>query len=314
MKKVLITGASGFAGTHLYRHLLHQKWEVEGTYYELPAAGLSKEMEWHQLDITHYPDVERLLNRTRPDSLCHLAALSVPRRSWDRPTVTFQTNVLGTLNLLKTFRKLRLKSRFLFISTTQVYGESFRTNAKIQEDTVVMPENPYAASKALGELACLNFNRQFGIDTVIARPFNHVGTGQSQSLVFSDWCRQIAEMEIGKRKPVLHTGNLEVSRDFLNVNDIVRAYQILLEKGKSGEIYNVASQRSRPLKEYLDQLKKLSKVPFRVRLDPAKLRTREIQNMSCSSEKIRKLGWNPVHSVFDALNKLLHEWRMKVIE
>ncbi|MDP3919737.1 MAG: NAD-dependent epimerase/dehydratase family protein, partial [Candidatus Omnitrophota bacterium] len=239
MNRVLVTGASGFVGHHLCRYLAHKKYKVLGTYRAKRPGSLKSVCDLRCLDITDALAVAGLMQSYRPQYTVHLAAQSSPRMSWQTENETMDINVRGTINLLRAMREHASGSRFLFTSTNLVYGRSFRDGKSCSEQSPLSPESPYAISKVLAELACRDFHTKYGLDIIVARPFNHFGPGQKPPFVFADWCRQIAEAEGGRRKRVLEVGNLDAYRDLIPVQDVVEAYEVLLRKGRGGETYNV---------------------------------------------------------------------------
>lgn len=311
MNRILVTGAAGFTGQHLCRYLARHGYEVTGTYHRARLLR-TKELNLVPLDITRFSEVDDLIRRLKPRWVCHLAAQSVPRLSWHRQEETLKTNVVGTLHLLDALRRHAPETLFLYASSIQVYGRAFREGKPVSEETIPWPENPYAVSKVLAEHACLDFHARFGIPVIIARPFNHVGRGQSIHFVFSDWCRQIARAEKGRQSRVLGVGNLDAGRDFLHVNDVVRAYNLLLRKGKVGDCYNICSGRTRLLSGYVAFLLKQAKLPIKVRVQKKRMRKFDPPVMKGSAAKLRLLGWSPQDSPFEGLQELFQEWRHKI--
>ncbi|MBI3316940.1 MAG: GDP-mannose 4,6-dehydratase [Candidatus Omnitrophica bacterium] len=309
-EKILIIGASGFSGFHLIKFLKPKGFEIHGTFYR--HLRRDSEIEWHSLNLQHRQQVFDLLKTLKPSGIFHLGAQSVPRFSWKHSQETFAINTLGTLNILESMRSLKLRSRLVFASTSQVYGRAFYLKEPLQENSLMMPDSPYAASKGLAELSTLNFAARFKLDAVIARPTNHIGTGQRSDFVFSDWCRQIAMAEQGKRGPVLEVGDLTLGRDFLDVRDVVKAYWLLFVKGKSGQIYNIASGKCRPLSDYATFLMKQTKLPMRVRVHSDRRRGSEPSTTLLEIFKMKKIGWRIQSNAFQALKAMLGEWRNKV--
>lgn len=309
MKKILVTGASGFVGRHLCEWLTRQGYEVKGAFCSHPPKKKKTPCQMVFLDLTEPLSVNQLIQTWKPDGVVHLAAQSIPRLSWQKEVQTITVNTGGTIHLLNALRLFSPTARFLYVSTNQVYGASFRQGLAVKESTPLRPENPYAYSKALAEMACQNFYASFGLPVMIARPFNHAGMGQLADLAFSNWCRQIARMEQGLQRRVLSVGNLNVRRDFLHVQDVVRAYTLILRKGKIGEIYNIASEISRPLREYVGSLQRLAKRSFRVRGKKGRFQGQEIREVKGNARKLKALGWRVRSSPFLALEELLNEWR-----
>lgn len=264
------------------------------------------------MNLQNGREVHRLLHQVKPRGIFHLAAQSVPRFSWANPAQTFVTNAVGTLNLLEAMRQGGWPCRFIFASTSQVYGRCFYRGISLNEVSLVWPESPYAASKFLAELSILNYVSKFNLDAVIARPTNHIGPGQRSDFVFSDWCRQIATAEAGHAKNVLEVGNLNLRRDFLDVSDVVKAYGLLFSKGKTGEIYNIASGQCHPLRKYADFLITQARRPMKLKVMSQRVRENEYEDTLLNSNAIKKLGWKVSSSPFTALKQMLAEWRNKV--
>jgi GDP-4-dehydro-6-deoxy-D-mannose reductase len=315
VKKILVTGAAGFCGTHLCRALEKKgakvyRWLRPGSARRL--SGISSPECLASVDVTDRTAVASFIHQVKPSEIYHLAALTIPQESWRSEEKTMAVNVAGTVHLLDAIRRFSPATRLLLASSNQAYGRMFRASSKLGEEALRMPDNPYGASKALAELACLDFYRAFQVDVVVARAFNHFGSGQTGPLVFSQWCRQIALIEAGRLPPLLKVGNLGVVREFLHVEDVVSAYVLLMEKGISGEIYNVCLGRPRKMFEHLSKLCGLAKVPVRAVTVPELLRGHEIPSVRGNAAKLRKLGWRPSRTVGDALEELLADWRRKI--
>lgn len=309
-RSVLVTGATGFSGKYLCGLLTERGYRVIGT--RGPAHSGKASEEGIGLDISNEAAVHKLIRSLKPLFICHLAAQSSSAFSWENPQKTFAVNTAGTVYLLNAVRAHTPRSRVLFISSSQVYGMTYQKGGAVDEKNLLQPQNPYAASKALTELACLNFAGRFGLDVVVARPTNHVGAGQSPHFVFSDWCRQIARAEECLQKPVLQIGDPSLVRDFLHVKDVVGAYEILLRRGKTGEVYNISSGRPVVLRKYLEFLLKKSRISIHVAIQKERLRSGESPQMNVDVHKIKSLGWRPEHSIFTALEELLAYWRRRV--
>ena len=313
MRRVLVTGATGFCGPHLCRYLVKKGYQVTGTYLH-PSKDLSAESRFNliKLDISNFSQVVSVIQELKPEAVFHLAAMSVPSLSWKREKETFEINVGGTLYLLEALRRFSPRTRFLFASSIQVYGRSFRAGRAVKETDLAWPESPYAVSKLIAEHACLNYFSQFGLPVVIARAFNHLGRGQSLHFVFSDWCRQVALAEKRKRKPVLEVGNLDAYRDFLHVEDVVAAYEVLARRARAGGIYNVCQGRARQLEDYVQFMLRKALVRMKVRVQKKRLRRYDPPVMKGDVSRLRALGWRPRLSPLTALEELLNEWRAKV--
>jgi len=314
--KVLITGATGFVGGHLIRALEEEGpsvFEIFGTTY--PAAPPASGNKLYFLDLRSEKDVIKLVGEVRPDWIFHLAAVSNVRHSWQMRNETIETNVLGTHNLLEAIRRTTASPRVLFISSSDVYGYGVSLNEALKEDAPFQIVSPYAYSKAAGEMLCGFYEKIENIDIVIARPFPHTGPGQTEDFVCSDWARQVAQIERGDSAPILKVGNLEGRRDFCDVRDVVKAYILLLRRGRRGEPYNICSGKAIVLQEILDFLVKEAAVdsPISVEVDPAKLRKVNMPVQMGSSRKIsEETGWSPRIPIDETLSDILAFWRQRL--
>jgi GDP-4-dehydro-6-deoxy-D-mannose reductase len=313
-RRVFITGATGFAGRHLRDALRSSENSISGTTYPQPPHPNEKSI--FLLDLRSERDVFEAVKSARPDWVFHLAAVSNVRQSWERKKETMETNLMGTFFLFEAVKKFVPEARLLFISSSDVYGfppgGKEAANKAFSEDDPFQLVSPYALSKFGGELMAGFYRRAEGLDMVIARPFPHTGPGQSPDFVCSDWARQIIQVERGTQEPVICVGNADVSRDFTDVRDAVRAYVLLLEKGKSGEAYNVCSGRGTPLREILGVLLSSASKEVRVEQDPEKLRKVDIPQLVGDNRKIRaETGWEPLIPLERTLTDLLDYWRVR---
>jgi GDP-4-dehydro-6-deoxy-D-mannose reductase len=314
--RVLITGATGFVGGHLIRALEAEgpsAFEIFGTSY--PDAPPPSESKLYFLDLRSGKDVMKLVGEVRPDWIFHLAAISNVRRSWQMRSETIETNVLGTHDLLEAVRRVTPAARILFISSSDVYGFGPAPAEPLKEEAPVQIIDPYAYSKAAGEMLCGFYEKIENINIVIARPFPHTGPGQTEDFVCSDWARQVAQIKRGDIAPIMKVGNLDVQRDFCDVRDVVKAYILLLRKGRRGEPYNICSGKAIALREILDILVKEAAVSSQIFLevDPAKFRKTDIPAQIGSNRKIiKETGWLPRIPIRQTLYDLLTYWRKRM--
>ena len=314
IRRVFVTGATGLAGRHLTGALLSSENFVFGTSYpQPPRVG---EDHIRHLDLRSERDVFDAVKSVRPEWVFHLAAVSNVRQSWEKKRETMETNIIGTFSLFEAVKKFSPGARILFISSSDVYGVVPGAEGAIPkaltEDDPFQLVSPYALSKFGGELMAGFYRRAEDLDVVIARPFPHTGPGQSADFVCSDWARQVIQIERGNQDPILRVGNTEVLRDFTDVRDAVRAYILLLEKGKRGEIYNVCSGRGTALREILRVLLSAASSEVRVELDPEKLRKVDIPQLVGDNRKIRaETGWEPGIPLERTLADLLDYWRAR---
>jgi GDP-4-dehydro-6-deoxy-D-mannose reductase len=318
MKKVLITGITGFVGKHLADHLLSQKkYEIIGTYRSESGLTtldeLKDQLHVKQVDLNDPQAVESLILSEKPDYICHLAAQASPAKSLVRPMETLTNNIASELSLLEILRKHSLSTRMLIISTGDIYGLVTPSDIPVDEETPMRPANPYAVSKITQDYLGLQYYLAYKVDVVRVRPYNHIGPGQKEGYVISDFAKQIAEIEAGKKEAVLSVGNLSAGRDFTDVRDVARAYELALEKGESGEVYNIGSGKSHKIADVLDTLLSFSKEKIEVTVDQSKFRPIDVPEIVCDSNKFRALtGWKPEVPFERTLQEILDYWREQV--
>lgn len=313
-KHVLLTGACGFVGKVLLPMLLAKGYRVTCTSTSA-SSHTGGGADWVSLDINDGAAVSRVVERVKPSHAIHLAAQSHVPTSFREPERTWQTNVMGTLHLLEAIKKHCTQAFFLFVSSSEVYGESFKAAEPLVESAECQPMNPYAASKRAAELAVEQYFRQ-GLAGVIARPFNHIGPGQSPEFVTASFARQIAAIEAGKQKPILQVGNLEAQRDFLDVKDVCTAYLALLELNTADiedRVFNIASGQPRRIDDVLKLLLQQSSQEITVEQDLQRMRPSDIPLAAGNCRRIRELtGWQASYDLSSTLVELLDYWRKQV--
>jgi GDP-4-dehydro-6-deoxy-D-mannose reductase len=283
--RVLVTGADGFVGTHLCRHLRAQGDEVLA--YGGPTAP---EATAKPIDIRQEADVLRMVGEAKPEGVIHLAGWASVGSSYAQPTPCFEVNALGTAYLVDAIRKEAPKARLLLISSGEVYGEVPGGGACL-ETAPLAPKSPYATSKLAAELVARQFLASYALDVVIARAFNHVGPGQDERFVIPALARQLIAVRDGKASPRIMVGNLDPIRDFSSVLDVVEAYRLLLTTGTTGETYNVCSGRSQSIRDIVSQLIEAAGVDVELVLDPERVRPSDIARLVGNPQKINGLGW-----------------------
>ncbi|MGH8354586.1 MAG: NAD-dependent epimerase/dehydratase family protein, partial [Pseudomonas sp.] len=229
MKQLLVTGLTGFVGRNLQALLM------------AGAAGDWQLYESARFDLLDPQAIDRALANGCPDAVIHLAGQTFVPEAFRDPARTLQVNLLGTLNLLQALKRRGFGGTFLYVSSGDVYGQVAEADLPVVETLVPHPRNPYAVSKVSAELLCQQWSYAEPWRIILARPFNHIGLGQSESFVIAGMARQIARIRLGLQAPVLDVGDVDVSRDFLAVQDVIAAYLALLERGRSGQVYNVCS-------------------------------------------------------------------------
>ena len=311
--KALITGCPGFAGSHLAEHLLEQGQEVVGLAAEQEdltnLKGILPHLRVDRADLRNPERMLEVLRDTKPQRIYHLAALSSRTESIGDPRRTYEVNFVGTLNLLLAWRELQIDCRFLFVSSSEVYGVVRQQDLPLREQSPLLPTSPYAASKAAGELLAYQFYRSYGLPVLRVRPFNHTGPRQSSGFVCSDFARQIAEISLGLRPPSMTVGNIKVSRDFCDVRDIVRGYYLLLEKGEAGEVYQLGSGRAVPVEQVLEILLGFCSQRIEVRTDSSRLRASDAPALWGDTSKAEHaVGWKREYSLETTLRDLMEYW------
>jgi len=311
--KSLITGAAGFAGSHLADYLLSQGEDVVGLIApqdELVNLNhVLSRIAIERVDVQDAAGVLRFLSDSRPQRIYHLAALSSPVESLRDPVLTYNVNFSGTLNLLCAWRQVEMDCRFLYVSSGEVYGADPPGPMPLREGCPLRPANPYAASKAAAELLAFQFYKSYEFPIVRVRPFNHTGPRQTAAFVCSSLARQIVEIEAGLRPPTLAVGNLNVQRDFSDVRDIVRGYHLLLERGEPGDVYQLCSGRPVSIESIVEILSSFTSKPIRVAVDESKVRTQEAAALWGDPAKAQQaVGWVPQYALETTLRDLRLGW------
>ncbi|MFH0792595.1 MAG: GDP-mannose 4,6-dehydratase [bacterium] len=319
-EKVLITGVSGFVGRHLASLLVREGYEVAGMAPDIEKGweGDSQELRSVQAlvaDLSNELALRGVLERTRPRYIYHLAAQSHVPTSWKRPRHTFETNVLGTLDLFEAVYDMKLDCRILSVCTGDAYGVVDEADQPIKETQPLSPRNPYASSKATQDLLSQQYAASPGLDVIVTRSFSHTGPGQSDQFVCSAFARQLVEIELGKREREVSVGNLKPQRDFLDVRDVVRAYHLAMHKGEKGAVYNIASGVARSIESILEMLLALAKVTVAIRRDEERYRATDSMVVRGDATKFRqRTGWKPEISWEKTLGDLLDYWRKRLGE
>ena len=316
-KRAFITGIAGFAGSHLAEHLLGMGLEVSGA--SLPAGGtanvdhLGDAIRLYPGDLSDAAWVRSVLAEVRPDYVFHLAAQAAVPTALAAPAQTLVNNIVGQLNLLEALRALSLSPRVLIIGSADEYGLVRPEELPIRETNPLRPNNPYAVSKIAQDFLGYQYFLSHGLPVVRLRPFNHIGPRQGPGFVVADFARQIAEAEAGLRPPIVRVGNLTARRDFSDVRDIVRGYALALERGEPGEVYNLGSEQAWSIRQVLDTLLGLSRVPLAVEPDPARLRPSDVPVVVSDCSKFRaQTGWHTTYSLVASLRDILDYWREQV--
>ena len=315
--RVLITGITGFAGSHLAELLLaeHPEVEVFGTHrWRSRMENLDHidggAVQLLEADLRDYSSIQQALERSRPDAIFHLAAQSFVPSSWTAPNETLTTNVQGQVNLFEAIRALRLDPVVQIACSSEQYGLVLPHEVPITEDNPLRPLSPYAVSKVAQDLLGYQYFQSYGLKVIRTRGFNHTGPRRGHPFVTSNFCRQVAAIEHGLQGPVIRVGNLDAVRDFTDVRDMVRAYWLAVERGRPGEVYNIASGRGISIRELLQMIVGLAKVKVEVEVDPERLRPSDVEILIGDSSKFRAdTGWEPRIPFEQTVADLLDYWR-----
>jgi GDP-4-dehydro-6-deoxy-D-mannose reductase len=307
--RVLITGATGFVGQHLTR-IFSRKQEVFGTFWRRDFAVSPPGIKLLQCDLRQAGEVRGLVRDVRPEHVYHLAALSSVRGSFNHAKAFYDANFLGTLNLLEAVRISGLSARVLLVGSVHCYGRVRSSRLPIVETEPLNPDSPYGVSKAAADMLGAQFFQNYGAHVVRARSFNHTGPGQSPEFVCSDFARQFAAIGLGLAQPSIRVGDVTMRRDFSDVRDVVRAYILLLQKGKVGQAYNVASGRAVSLREVLVILHSLCPRDVKIEVEQQRLRRGEADVLYGSNRKLKRTtGWRPKYDLSTTLRDLYAYWK-----
>jgi GDP-4-dehydro-6-deoxy-D-mannose reductase len=311
--KALITGISGFVGSHLAEYLLEvPNWEVAGTVFG-PYGNirdLCGQLELYPAELSRLDVMLFILEQARPDAIFHLAAQPLVSASRRDPWGTLETNVRMQLNVLEGVAQFDPTCRVLVVGSSEEYGLITPGDLPIDEETPLRPLSAYALSKVAQDLMGLQYQVTHGLHVVRVRPFNHIGPRQRLGFVAPDFASQIASAEAGRGPATLRVGNLAARRDFSDVRDVVRAYVGLIEMGEPGQVYNVGTGRSHAVQEVLDILLSMSRVEIAVEPDPARMRPSEVPEVVCDARRLEaQTGWRPSIPFAQSLADLLDYWR-----
>lgn len=355
MLRVLITGITGFAGCRLAEYLLSLNHdaqsatpiEIHGVIHrhDWRIQHIRTKLHLHQGDLRNPVWIGELLQKIQPTHILHLAAWSDVGGSWRNPWNAYELNIQGQLNLLEAICRWQSSiegrdkdsqgkgsqgkgsqgkdsqgkdeqpCRTLTVSSNEVYGLVRPEDIPIDENTPFRPNSPYGVSKVTQDMMALQYWYSHNLPIIRVRSFNHIGPGQSDAFVASAFARQIVEIELGIREPVVYVGNLSAKRDFTDVRDVVRAYWMAVCRGEPGAVYNVGSGQSRPVRWLLDTMLTLTPAQVEVRTDPNRLRPSDTPNSVCDNHRlVTQTGWQPEISLQDSLNDLLESWRTQLKE
>jgi len=316
-KKVLITGITGFAGSHLAELLLKEKLEIHGLCRWRSRTEniehLNSKIRLIEGDLLDLTSLQKAIMDVRPDYVFHLAAQSFVPASWTSPAATLEINVIGSCNLFEAIRAAKINPVVQIACSSEEYGWVNPDETPIKETNPLRPLSPYGVSKIAMDYLGYQYFKSYGMKIIRTRAFNHTGPRRGEVFVCSSFAKQVVEIEKGVKKPVLHVGNLEAVRDFTDVRDMVRGYWLAVLKGKPGEIYNIASGKGVKIGKVLEMLLKMSKVKITVKQDPSRMRPSDVPILLGDSTRFRKVtGWKPEIKFEKTLKDILNYWRKRV--
>jgi GDP-4-dehydro-6-deoxy-D-mannose reductase len=309
--RVMVTGATGFAGSHLAEQLMDQGHEVFGLVH--PASG---HLPWPDNnrfvpikgDLLDLASLRVVFDRSQPSQVFHLAGQASPGLSWQDPAGTIAVNAGGTANLLEAARDFG-KPRVVIVTSTHLLGDVKLDGKPVTELTPAAPRDPYGISKLAAAFLAPVYWERYGLPVIEARPFNHIGPRQAPGFVVADIASQVAAVKLGLAKPTIRIGNLDVERDFTDVRDVVAAYRALADQGDPGEAYLVCSGKAVSIRWLLDTLIDLAECDVEVVVDPERVRSTEQQRIVGSYAKInRATGWEPTIDLRQSLQDTLVDW------
>ena len=316
-QKALITGITGFAGSHLAELLLKKGYSVFGiARWRSKTDAISPitaKLHLIEADLLDTHSLQKALIEVRPDLIFHLAAQSFVPASWTSPAVTLEINVVGSANLFEAVRSAQINPSIQIACSSEEYGLVKPEETPIKETNPLRPLSPYGVSKLAMDYLGYQYHQSYGLKIVRTRGFNHTGPRRGEVFAESSFAKQIAEIEAGKSEPIVKVGNLEAERDYTDVRDMVKGYFLATQKGEPGEVYNICSGKAVKISQVLDTLLKLSKAKIKVVQDPARMRPSDVPILLGDNRKFcRQTGWKPTISLSKTLADLLNYWRDKV--
>lgn len=317
-QRVLITGISGFVGSHLTDFLL-SRGDIEihgvdifGREKSDNLAGLIEKIKFQGCDLTDKLSVSKIIKDIKPSKIFHLAGRAFVKDSWDDPEKTFVVNVFSELNIFNALVELKLNPWIQIACSSEEYGLAAKNELPISEENELRPQSPYAVSKIAQDYLGYQYYRSYGLKVVRTRSFNHIGPRQNENFAVSNFAKQIAMIEAGKQTPVIKVGNLNAVRDFTDVRDIVKAYWLCTEKAAPGDVYNLCSGKGHKISEILNTLISLSKVKVKIQKDPKRMRPSDVPVWVGDNKKFaKKTGWKLEYKLKDTLKDTLDYWRSK---
>ena len=319
--RILITGITGFIGSHLAEYCLDRGGvEVFGTVLSHHLGDELKRIEHikdkiqlFECNLTNRIAIDRVLVKVKPDKIFHSAAQSFVLVSWHSPEDTLHNNIMSQLNLFEAIKELKLDPIIQIAGSSEEYGLVKEDEIPIKEDNPLRPLSPYAVSKVAQDKLAYQYHKSYGLKTVITRCFNTEGPRRGRQFVISTFADQIAKIEKELQKPEIYVGNLDAYRDFTHVKDIVKALWLSTEKCKFGEPYNIGSGKIHQIKEVLETLLSFTEKQIEIKKDPKRMRPSDVPILLCDSTKFRDTtGWEPKIDFKTILLDTLNYWRKEL--
>jgi len=316
--KVLITGITGFVGSHMAEYLLTKKdveiwgimrWRSKTENIE----HIKDKLHLVECDLRDASSVEKTIRSIKPDKIFHLAAQSFVPTSWNAPAETITTNIIGQLNIFEAVHKISINPAIQIAGSSEEYGMVLPEETPIKETNPLRPLSPYGVSKVGQDLLGYQYAMSYKLNVIRTRGFNHTGPRRGEVFVESNFAQQIARIEKGKQKPIIHVGNLEARRDYTDARDMVKAYWLSTEKCQSGEVYNICTGKDWTIQEVLDILLSYSKIKVEIKQDPARMRPSDVMILLGDNSKFcQATGWKPEIEFKQTMLDLLNYWRERV--
>jgi GDP-4-dehydro-6-deoxy-D-mannose reductase len=322
MKKILVTGISGFVGGHFVQYLTkhHNNLEIHGISRSKPAwdfvntpPQLLNSHFFHQADLNDIPKIKLFIEEIQPDYILHLAAQSSVAESWKTPVTSFMNNTNIFLNIIDTVRLNDNAARILSIGSSEQYGIVSENDLPISEERPQCPENPYAVARVAQEQLARIYAKGYNLDICCTRSFNHCGPGQTDRFVVSAIVKQFVQVAHGLQKPVINIGNGAIVRDFVDVHDVIEAYNLLLTKGKKGEVYNICSGQGRAVKDIVTLLSEMLSIRVEIHQEQFQIRPIDNPRIIGSYKKIHQdMGWEPTIPFEQSLQSIYQYWDERI--
>jgi GDP-4-dehydro-6-deoxy-D-mannose reductase len=316
LSRALITGAGGFVGGHLERHLLttHPDMDIHGTILPTtPTPPKRERVTYHPVELKDEVAVKALIADIRPDYIYHLAAQAFVPRSFEAPWETLENNILAQLNVILGCMACGLRPRMLVVTSAEIYGHIQPHEIPVRENADLRPTSPYSVSKIAQDMLAYQYYLSHRLPIMRARPFNHFGPGQNENFVAPSFGMQIARIEAGLQEPIIRVGDLSAKRDFTDVRDIVLAYRLIAEKGTAGGVYNVASNKAYTIQTLLDTMIAHSTVAIEVMVDAERLRPVTIPILQGDCTHLHaETGWKPQISFEQSVADIIEDCRQRI--